>query len=120
MLYNHWCILFCVFCLKGSDKTEIIVLNLLKDKEVQWFGNALKNMENLKMLVIEKARFSSAPNHLPKNLIVLKWRDYPESSLPVHYNPKKLVILDLSDSIGLFTFGDQMIMVLIFCLMCEF
>lgn len=108
------------FILKGSDKTEIIVLNLLKDKEVQWDGNALKNMENLKILVIEKARFSRGPNHLPKSLRVLKWFDYPESSLPAHYNPKKLVILDLSDSMGLFTFGNQMIMVLIFCLFSEF
>ncbi|RHN55372.1 putative winged helix-turn-helix DNA-binding domain, leucine-rich repeat domain, L [Medicago truncatula] len=105
---------------KGSDKTEIIVLNLLKDKEVQWDGNALKNMENLKILVIEKTRFSRGPNHLPKSLRVLKWFDYPESSLPAHYNPKKLVILDLSDSTGLFTFGNQMIMVLIFCLFSEF
>ncbi|KAK2429051.1 TMV resistance protein N [Trifolium repens] len=93
---------------KGSDKTEIIILNLLKDKEVQWDGNALKNMENLKILVIEKAHFSRGPNHLPKSLRVLKWYDYPESSLPAHYNPKKLVILDLSK--GLFTFGNQMIM----------
>ncbi|WJX67159.1 hypothetical protein P8452_51652 [Trifolium repens] len=38
------------FGLKGSDKTEIIMLRLLKDKEVQWDGNALKNMENLKVL----------------------------------------------------------------------
>ncbi|KAK7307089.1 hypothetical protein VNO77_39842 [Canavalia gladiata] len=35
---------------KGSDKTEIIMLHLLKDKEVQWDGNALKKMENLKAL----------------------------------------------------------------------
>ncbi|XP_045810954.1 TMV resistance protein N-like [Trifolium pratense] len=93
---------------KGSDKTEVIVLNLLKDKEVQWDGNAFMNMENLKILVIEKARFSRGPNHLPKSLRVLKWCDYPESSLPAHYNPKKLVMLDLS--MGLFTFSNQMIM----------
>jgi hypothetical protein len=71
-------------------------------------------MENLKILVIEKAHFSRGPNHLPKSLRVLKWYDYPESSLPAHYNPKKLVILHLSK--GLFTFGNQMIMVLIFYL----
>ncbi|PNY10327.1 disease resistance protein (TIR-NBS-LRR class) [Trifolium pratense] len=35
---------------KGSDKTEVIMLRLLKDKEVQWDGNALKKMENLKIL----------------------------------------------------------------------
>ncbi|XP_045810953.1 disease resistance protein Roq1-like [Trifolium pratense] len=93
---------------KGSDKTEVIMLRLLKDKEVQWDGNALKKMENLKILVIEKAHFSRGPTHLPKSLKVLKWCDYPESSLPAHYDPKKLVILDLS--MGLFTFGKQKIM----------
>ncbi|RHN55369.1 putative winged helix-turn-helix DNA-binding domain, leucine-rich repeat domain, L [Medicago truncatula] len=94
---------------KGSDKTEIIMLHLVKDKEVQWDGNALKKMENLKILVIEKARFSIGPNHLPKSLRVLKWRDYPESSLPVHFDPKKLVILDLSMSC--ITFNNQVIIV---------
>jgi hypothetical protein len=48
-------------------------------------------MEKLKILVIEKARFSRGPNHLPKSIRVLKWRDYPESSLPAHYDPKTLV-----------------------------
>jgi hypothetical protein len=72
------------------------MLHPLKDKEVQSDGNALKNMENLKILVIEKARFSRGPNHLPKSIRVLKWCDYPESSLPAHYDPKTLVILDLS------------------------
>jgi hypothetical protein len=81
------------------------MLHPLKDKEVQSDGNALKNMENLKILVIEKARFSRGPNHLPKSIRVLKWCDYPESSLPAHYDPKTLVILDLS--MDLFTFGDK-------------
>nr|WIL60004.1 nodulation protein [Melilotus officinalis] len=93
---------------KGSDKIEIVMLHLLKDKEVRWDGNALKKMENLKILVIEKARFSRGPNHLPKSLRVLKWSDYPESSLPVHFDPKKLVILDLSMSC--ITFDNQLIM----------
>ena len=107
-MYN---ILISAFGLKGSDKTEIIMLRLLKDKKVQWDRNALKNMENLKILVIEEACFSRGPNHLPKSLRVLKWCDYPESSLPAHFDPKKLVILDLS--MGHFTFRNQMIMVLI-------
>lgn len=85
------------------------MLHLLKDKQVQWDGNALKKMENLKVLVIEKAHFSRGPNHLPKNLRVLKWCDYPESSLPVHFDPKKLVILDLS--LSSITFENQVIMV---------
>lgn len=85
------------------------MLHMLKDKEVQWDGNALKKMENLKILVIENARFSMGPNHLPKSLRVLKWCNYPASSLPAHFNPKKLIILDLSMS--QFTFENQLIMV---------
>nr|KYP63958.1 TMV resistance protein N [Cajanus cajan] len=93
---------------KGSDKTEIIMLNLLKDKEVQWDGNALKRMENLKILVVENARFSRGPSHLPKSLRVLKWFRYPEALLPAHCDPKKIVILDLSMSF--FSFDNQLIM----------
>ncbi|RDY07086.1 TMV resistance protein N, partial [Mucuna pruriens] len=93
---------------KGSDKTEIIMLHLLKDKEVQWDGNALKKMENLKILVVENAHFSRGPSHLPKTLRVLKWWGYPEPLLPVHCDPKKFVILDLSMSF--FSFDNQLIM----------
>ncbi|RDY11062.1 TMV resistance protein N, partial [Mucuna pruriens] len=80
---------------KGSDKIEIIMLHLLKDKEVQWDGSALMKMENLKILIVENARFSRGPNDLPKSLRVLKWREYPEPLLPSNFDPKKLVILDL-------------------------
>ncbi|RDX94907.1 TMV resistance protein N, partial [Mucuna pruriens] len=93
---------------KGSDKTEIIMLHLSKDKEVQWDGNALNKMENLKILVVKNAFFSRGPNALPKSLRVLKWSGYPESSLPPHFDPKKLAILDLSMSF--FSFKNQLIM----------
>ncbi|TKY69644.1 WRKY transcription factor 19 [Spatholobus suberectus] len=93
---------------KGSDKTEIIMLNLLKDKAVQWDGNALKKMENLKILVVENAHFSKGPSHLPKSLRVLKWCQYPEPLLPADCDPKKFVILDLSMSF--FSFDNQLIM----------
>ncbi|GAU10036.1 hypothetical protein TSUD_414850 [Trifolium subterraneum] len=44
---------------KGSNKTEILMLHLLKDKEVQWDGNALKNMENLKILEMKLSKCQS-------------------------------------------------------------
>ncbi|XP_020217819.1 TMV resistance protein N isoform X2 [Cajanus cajan] len=91
---------------KGSDKTEIIMLHLVKDKEVQWNVSALEKMENLKILVVENARFSRGPSALPKSLRVLKWCAYPESSLPADFDPKKLVILDLPTSS--FTFNNQL------------
>ncbi|KAK7309791.1 hypothetical protein RJT34_06804 [Clitoria ternatea] len=100
---------------KGSDKTEIIVLHMLKDRQVQWDGNALKKMENLKILVIENAHFSTAPNHLPKSLRVLKWHGYPASSLPADFDPKELALLDLS--LSSYAFENQPIMV---CIVANF
>lgn len=91
--------------MKGSDKTQIIVLDLPKDKEVQWDGNTLKKMENLKILVVKNTCFSRGPSALPKRLRVLKWSRYPESTLPADFDPKKLVIFDLS--LSFFTFKNQ-------------
>nr|KYP65799.1 TMV resistance protein N [Cajanus cajan] len=96
---------FDYYGLKGSDKTEIIMLHLPKVKEVQWDGTALEKMENLKILVVENAHFSRGPSALPKSLRVLKWSAYPESSFPTNFDPKKLVILDLP--LSSFTFRDQ-------------
>ncbi|KAL3037080.1 hypothetical protein AAZX31_01G045400 [Glycine max] len=93
---------------KGSDKTEIIMLHLPKEKEVHWDGTALEKMKNLKILVVKNARFSRGPSALPESLRVLKWCRYPESSLPADFDAKKLVILDLSMSS--ITFKNPMIM----------
>lgn len=65
---------------------------------VNWDGEAFKKMKNLKMLIITNCRFSKGTTHLPRSLRVLKWGGYPSSSLPPDFNPKKLAILELSDS----------------------
>jgi len=74
------------------------MLHLPKNREVLWSGSELKKMTNLKMLTIENADFSRGPEHLPSSLRVLKWRGYPTQSLPPEYDPRKLVMLDLSMS----------------------
>ena len=81
------------------------MLDLPKDKEVQWDGNTLKKMENLKILVVKNTCFSRGPSALPNRLRVLKWSRYPESTLPADFDPKKLVIFDLS--LSFFTFKNQ-------------
>ncbi|XP_029127419.1 TMV resistance protein N-like isoform X2 [Cajanus cajan] len=92
---------------KGSNKTEIIMLRLSKDEEVQWNPSALEKMENLKVLVVENAHFFGDLVLPQKSLRVLKWYGYPESSLPADFDPKKLVILDLPMSSS-FTFNNQL------------
>lgn len=62
------------FGLKGFGKIEMIMLGLLKDKEVQWDGIALKKMENLKILVIENVCFSRGPSHLLHHSVLLEFQ----------------------------------------------
>lgn len=66
--------------------------------EVEWNNEAFEKMKNLRMLKVDQYQIgcvSKAPKHLPNNLRVLFWDDYPSSSLPPDFHPKKLVILEL-------------------------
>lgn len=91
----------------GSSTIESLFLNFPKDevnsnrsegKKVNWDGEALKKMQNLRMLVIENGCFNKGASHLPNSLKVLKWRGYPSPSLPSDFHPKKLAILELPAS----------------------
>lgn len=84
--------------LKGTDTVEVVVINLCKDKEVQWNGKAFKKMKNLRILIVTNACFSRGPQNLPNSLRVLDWSAYPSLSLPADFNPKNLVILSLPES----------------------
>ena len=55
-------------------------------------------MNNLKRLIIESGSFTTGPKHLPNSLRVLEWWDYPSTSLPIDFHPKKLVKLELLGS----------------------
>ncbi|XP_057430423.1 disease resistance protein RPV1-like isoform X1 [Lotus japonicus] len=82
----------------GTDTVEVMVINLCKDKEVQWNGKAFKKMKNLRILIVTNACFSRGPQNLPNSLRVLDWSAYPSLSLPADFNPKNLVILSLPES----------------------
>lgn len=69
-----------------------------KGGEVNWDGEALMTMRNLKTLVVRNGRFNKGPTHLPNSLRVLLWWGYPSQSLPNDFHPKKLAILKLPDS----------------------
>lgn len=96
-----------MYCDQGSSTIESLFLNFPKDevnsnrsegKKVNWDGDALKKMQNLRMLVIENGCFNKGASHLPNSLKVLKWRGYPSPSLPSDFHPKKLAILELPAS----------------------
>lgn len=61
-------------------------------------GDSFKRMKNLKILIVRNGHFYGSPQHLPNNLRLLDWMEYPSSSLPSSFLPKKLVVLNLSRS----------------------
>ncbi|KAK4283908.1 hypothetical protein QN277_000809 [Acacia crassicarpa] len=85
-------------CEGTSEVIVIIQVESFKCIEIDWNGKAFKRMKNLKILILENAKFSQGPKYLPNSLAVLRWRGYPSSSLPNGFRPKYLVELDLGDS----------------------
>jgi hypothetical protein len=68
-----------------------------KPLEVNWDGEAFKNMTNLKTLIIKRVDFSESPKHLPNSLRVLEWWGYPSECFPIEfYRPiKKASVMTL-------------------------
>ncbi|XP_050284365.1 disease resistance protein Roq1-like isoform X2 [Quercus robur] len=81
----------------GSDKTRSMILWPPKSEqvEVQVMAQICK-MKNLRLLLIRNVRCCNGPPEcLPNGLILLDWRDYPFSSWPPNFFPKKLVVLNM-------------------------
>uniref|UniRef100_A0A7N2LCI5 TIR domain-containing protein n=1 Tax=Quercus lobata TaxID=97700 RepID=A0A7N2LCI5_QUELO len=80
----------------GSDKIQSIILWSPKSEseEVQIKAQFCK-MKNLRLLLIRNIRCCNGPLEcLPNELSLLDWRDYPFSSRPPNFFPKKLVVLN--------------------------
>ncbi|KAI9127262.1 hypothetical protein K1719_001821 [Acacia pycnantha] len=82
----------------GTNKVEAIILDMHESIEVQWSGEELMKMKNLKMLVIRDACFSESPKYLPNSLRWLEWKGYSFKFLPHQVRPTQLVYLDLTYS----------------------
>ncbi|WJX36734.1 nascent polypeptide-associated complex beta subunit [Trifolium repens] len=78
----------------GTDRTEVIIVDLDKDRKVNWCGEAFGQMKNLRILIIRNAQFSSGPQILPNSLRVLDWCGYQSSSLPSIFNGKNLAVFE--------------------------
>jgi hypothetical protein len=84
---------------KGTSSIEIIHLDspLIEDEEaIEWDGNAFKEMPNLRILIIRKCHFSTAPKYLPNSLKVLEWSSYPSEKLPSNFDSELTKILKAS------------------------
>ncbi|KAE9588313.1 putative TIR domain, winged helix-turn-helix DNA-binding domain-containing protein [Lupinus albus] len=82
----------------GTDKIQGIMLDLPEKQEVQLSAQALKKMKNLRMLIIRNAEFSGGPLHIPRNLRMLDWKEYPSPSLPFDFFLEKVAMLELTHS----------------------
>ncbi|XLT60594.1 hypothetical protein HN873_053198, partial [Arachis hypogaea] len=83
---------------KGSEKIQGIMLDLPEKQEVQLSDQDFRKLKNLRMLIIRNAEFSGGHVHLPRNLRLLDWKEYPSPSLPSDFLPEKIVMLELQHS----------------------
>lgn len=87
-------------CLKGSSKIEMIYLKFPSSEEevIEWKGDELNKMQNLKTVIVKNGSFSKGPEYLPNSLRVLEWPKYPSRIIPSDFCPKKLSICKLKES----------------------
>ncbi|XP_054803840.1 TMV resistance protein N-like [Prosopis cineraria] len=82
----------------GSSKIQGMMVDLPDHYLVHLTENTFKMMKNMKILIVKNAHVFGSPQHLPNNLRLLDWMEYPSSSLPSNFHPRKLVVLNLSRS----------------------
>nr|XP_027190973.1 TMV resistance protein N isoform X2 [Cicer arietinum] len=82
----------------GTYRVQGMMVDLPDEYMVHLKDDSFKKMKNLKILIVRKGQFYGSPQHLPNNLRLLDWMEYPSSSLPSSFHPKKLVLLNLSRS----------------------
>lgn len=68
------------------------------EEVIEWKGDELKKMKNLKTLIIKNARFSKGPKYLPNSLRVLEWPGYPSQDIPSDFCARELSICKLPAS----------------------
>ncbi|RHN52467.1 putative winged helix-turn-helix DNA-binding domain-containing protein [Medicago truncatula] len=81
----------------GTSQIEIIRLDFpLPQAIVEWKGDELKKMKNLKTLIVKTSFFPKPHVHLPDNLRVLEWHSLRD--IPSEFLPKNLSICKLRKS----------------------
>ncbi|KAF3973228.1 hypothetical protein CMV_003337 [Castanea mollissima] len=69
-----------------------------KEREVVIVTNSLKTMVNLRLLQINNVNLEGKFKYLPVELKWLQWKGCPMKSLPSDFHPRKVAVLDLSES----------------------
>ncbi|XP_030966144.1 TMV resistance protein N-like [Quercus lobata] len=81
----------------GSNKIQSMILWPPKSQPVEvHIKEQFCKMKNLRLLLIRNVRCCNGPlEYLPNGLSLLDWREYPFSSWPPNFFPKKLVALNM-------------------------
>ncbi|PRQ22084.1 putative toll-like receptor, P-loop containing nucleoside triphosphate hydrolase [Rosa chinensis] len=83
----------------GTEAIEGIIVDSNElGVDVDVTPKSFSMMKNLRYLKIESGNLSKELVYLPDNLRILDWTRYPLKSLPLHFNPRKLLQLSLSHS----------------------
>ncbi|KAG8660903.1 disease resistance protein RUN1 isoform X2 [Manihot esculenta] len=79
----------------GTAAVEMMTFNLLRQKEVNLSAKAFSQMKKLRLLKISNVQLSKGLEFLSNELRLLEWHGYPLKSLPLCFNPEKLVELNM-------------------------
>ncbi|GAU12317.1 hypothetical protein TSUD_252680 [Trifolium subterraneum] len=83
----------------GSDAIQGIMFDPPEHiRELDSNHIAFEKMHHLKILIVRGSTFSSKPKHLPNDLRLLDWKEYPSKTLPPEFYPTKIINLNLRNS----------------------
>ncbi|XP_043725037.1 disease resistance protein RPV1-like [Telopea speciosissima] len=86
-----------ITCLKAILE-NILDFKRQKDKEVKLCTVPFQPMVNLRLLQINHVKLEGSLKHFPPDLKWLQWKGCPLEVLPSDFCPRKLAVLDLSES----------------------
>ncbi|KAA0047972.1 TMV resistance protein N-like [Cucumis melo var. makuwa] len=82
----------------GTDAVKAIKFDFPNPTKLDVDLQAFRKMKNLRLLIVQNARFCTKIEYLPDSLKWIKWHGFPQSTLPSCFITKNLVGLDLQHS----------------------
>nr|ADI99934.1 TIR-NBS-LRR-AAA+ATPase class resistance protein [Cucumis sativus] len=91
----------------GTDAVKGIKLDFPNSTRLDVDPQAFRKMKNLRLLIVQNARFSTKIEYLPDSLKWIKWHGFRQPTFPSFFTMKNLVGLDLQHSF-IKTFGKRL------------
>ena len=84
---------------QGTNQIEGILVDFPEGDPICIHPEVFVEMKRLRLFINRNAIFSGGPRHLPNNLRVLDWPEYPLLSLPSNFRGKKLCSFSMPNSL---------------------